>query len=617
MGNGTSGTNPTGNVLTNDTDVDSGDGKSVSGVAAGTVASPSGSVGASVTGSFGSINIASDGSYTYTVDNSNATVQALRISGQTITDVFTYTVTDTGGLTSTTQITVTIQGANDAPHDLAATGLTIAENSSNGTVVGTVSRSDVDASDTPTYSLFDSAGGRFAIDSSTGVITVDDSSLLNYEAAISHNITVRVTDLAGATYDEIFTVTLTDVNEFATSAVTDTNATPNTVNENVAIGTATGITAFASDADATTNTITYSLFDSDGGNFTIDANTGIVTTAATLNREILGASRNIIVRATSTDGSYSEQTYSIAIGDIDEFDVGAISDNNPVANAVNEFAVNGTVVGLTSFASDGDATNNTITYALDDTAGGRFTIHASTGVVTVADGSLLDASQANSHVITIRATSADTSFQTQTFTISVTNLNDTPTAVADTAVAVEAGGINNATVGSNPTGNVLSNDTDPDVGDSLSILGVAAGVQSSALGAVGSTVAGSFGTIVIQADGSYSYSVDNSNATVQALRTSSDTLIDVFTYSAQDTGGLSSTTQITVTIQGRNDNPYDLSSTPLAVNENATNGTVVGSITGYDVDTNDTRTYSLTNSGVVALPSMLRPDRLRLTMEAC
>ncbi len=90
VSNGTAGTNPTGNVLTNDTDVDSGDSKTVSGVAAGTAASASGSVGASVTGSYGSINIASDGSYTYTVDNSNATVQALRLSGQTITDVFTY-----------------------------------------------------------------------------------------------------------------------------------------------------------------------------------------------------------------------------------------------------------------------------------------------------------------------------------------------------------------------------------------------------------------------------------------------------------------------------------------------------------------------------------------------
>ncbi len=119
ISNGTAGANPTGNVLTNDTDVDTGDTKSVTGVVAGTAGSASGNVASSVTGTYGSINIAANGSYTYTVDNSNASVQALRTSGQTILDVFTYTMTDSGGLSSTTQITVTIQGANDAPSDLA------------------------------------------------------------------------------------------------------------------------------------------------------------------------------------------------------------------------------------------------------------------------------------------------------------------------------------------------------------------------------------------------------------------------------------------------------------------------------------------------------------------
>ena len=41
------------------------------------------------------------------------------------------------------------------------------------------------------------------------------------------------------------------------------------------------------------------------------------------------------------------------------------------------------------FATDADATNNAITYSLDDNAGGRFAIHATSGVVTVADGTKL------------------------------------------------------------------------------------------------------------------------------------------------------------------------------------------------------------------------------------
>ena len=43
-----------------------------------------------------------------------------------------------------------------------------------GTVVGTASTTDPDAGDTHTYQLTDTAGGRFAINSGTGEITVAD-----------------------------------------------------------------------------------------------------------------------------------------------------------------------------------------------------------------------------------------------------------------------------------------------------------------------------------------------------------------------------------------------------------------------------------------------------------
>lgn len=57
--------------------------------------------------------------------------------------------------------------------------------------------------------------------------------------------------------------------------------------------------------------------------------------------------------------------------------------------AVNENAANGTAVGVTANSFDSDATANAITYGLDDNAGGRFTINSVTGIVTVANDSLL------------------------------------------------------------------------------------------------------------------------------------------------------------------------------------------------------------------------------------
>ncbi|MFN9911928.1 MAG: cadherin repeat domain-containing protein, partial [Pirellulaceae bacterium] len=248
------------------------------------------------------------------------------------------------------------------PNDITGT-LIVAENSANGTIVGTVTGQDVDSGETLTYSLVDDADGRFAINSSTGVITDANSTLLNYEAATSHNLTVRVTDTAGATFEKLMTVTLTDVDEFDVGPVADINAASNNVNDNVALGTTVGITASASDADATNNTITYTLDDSASGRFAVNSSTGVVTVAGAIDYET-STSHSITVRATSSDTSVSTQSFTITIGDVDEFDVGAVADSNATSNNVDENAAVGTVVGVTASAADADATTNTITYTL-------------------------------------------------------------------------------------------------------------------------------------------------------------------------------------------------------------------------------------------------------------
>ena len=346
-------------------------------------------------------------------------------------NVYDVTVQVSDGIDTDTQaIAVTVIDVDEfdvtAVSDVDATANAVDENAANGTIVGvTASASDADSTNnTISYSLDDNAGGRFAIDGTTGVVTVADGTLLDRESAASHNITVRASSSDGSSSTAVMTINLSDVDEFDVGAATDTDGTANNVNENATLGTLVGIDVAASDDDATNNTITYSLANNDGGRFTIDASTGVVTVAGAIDRETDGASRNITVRATSSDSSFTDQVFAIAINDVDEFDVGAVTDSDGTANAVDENAANGTVAGVTALASDDDATNNTITYSLDDNAGGRFAIDGSTGVVTVADGTLLDREAAASHNITVRATSSDGSFSTAGTTISVNGLND-------------------------------------------------------------------------------------------------------------------------------------------------------------------------------------------------
>ncbi|MBK9308524.1 MAG: hypothetical protein IPM58_15915 [Nitrospira sp.] len=127
--------------------------------------------------------------------NANATVAAVQEvvtsiqfrnvseSPSTATRQVTFELTDGDGGTATpaTKL-VNVQATNDAPTDLSLSSNTVAENAANGTVVGIVSGTDPDSGDTKTYSLTDTAGGRFAINSSTGQITVADGSLFNYES---------------------------------------------------------------------------------------------------------------------------------------------------------------------------------------------------------------------------------------------------------------------------------------------------------------------------------------------------------------------------------------------------------------------------------------------------
>ena len=62
-------------------------------------------------GTFGTFHIASDGAYTYTLDNTDATVNALN-DGETLTDAMDYTATD-GTQSSSSTLTITIHGHTD------------------------------------------------------------------------------------------------------------------------------------------------------------------------------------------------------------------------------------------------------------------------------------------------------------------------------------------------------------------------------------------------------------------------------------------------------------------------------------------------------------------------
>ncbi|MCU7869878.1 MAG: tandem-95 repeat protein [Candidatus Thiodiazotropha sp. (ex Lucinoma borealis)] len=93
---------------------------------------------------------------------------------------------------------------------VVATGsASINENAADGTrVADVIGVYDLNTADTHTFSLTDDGGGRFAIDANTGVITVANGSLLDYETNTSHDVTVRVTDSGSLSHDEVLTINI-------------------------------------------------------------------------------------------------------------------------------------------------------------------------------------------------------------------------------------------------------------------------------------------------------------------------------------------------------------------------------------------------------------------------
>src|SRR5438105_7677147 len=91
-------------------------------------------------------------------------------------------------------MTITLTNVNDAPvvNDQA---FSVAENSANGTVVGTIVASDVDTGQTRTFTVTGGTGqAAFAVNATTGQITVANSAALNFETTPSFTLNVTVTD---------------------------------------------------------------------------------------------------------------------------------------------------------------------------------------------------------------------------------------------------------------------------------------------------------------------------------------------------------------------------------------------------------------------------------------
>lgn len=254
------------------------------------------------------------------------------------------------------------------PTDIIWTGShSVPENATPGTVIGDA-LTVIGGVGSNTLSMTVTAGGRFGIAGSNIVV----AGALDYETATSHNVTIRATDTSLNVYNEVFTITVTDV----VIPVTDIAwAGSHTVPEDSGIGTVVGGLLSHTGGEGT---VTYSLTDTAGGKFSYDGTN--IKVAAALDYET-ATSHNITIRATDTVTGTYDEVFTIAVSDISEGS--PITDLNWSGDhEVEENAVIGTVVGGVLSSVGGVPP---YTYSLTDSAGGKFAV-SGTSIVTAATG---------------------------------------------------------------------------------------------------------------------------------------------------------------------------------------------------------------------------------------
>ncbi|MDP4549256.1 VCBS domain-containing protein, partial [Marinobacter sp. MDS2] len=262
---------------------------------------------ASSTANYGTVTVDGSGNWTYALDNTNASVQALA-AGDTLIDTITFTSDD--GTTQTQNITIT--GANDAATiSVTATDTAVTEDDAgNTTASGTVSISDPDTGE----------GSLASRTANYGVVTVDGSgnwtyTLDNTNAAVQALAagdtlidTITFTSDDGST--ETQNITITGSNDAATINLTaaDTAVTEDDASNNTASGTVSFSDPDTGEGTLASSAATYGTVTVDGsGNwtYTLDNSAPVVQALAA------GDTLADTIIFTSDDGT--TQTVSITI----------------------------------------------------------------------------------------------------------------------------------------------------------------------------------------------------------------------------------------------------------------------------------------------------------------
>ena len=473
-----------------------------------------------VTGTYGTLTIGADGNWSYEAENSQAEIQALG-DGDSLTDTLTVSAVDG----TTQEIVITINGTNDTAQISGDDAASITEDSADTlTISGALSVTDTDSDESNfTAETVTGTYGSLSIDAEGSWSYEADNSQTEIQAlgdgdSLTDTLTVRAVD--GTTQEIV--ITINGTNDVA----------------QISGDEAASVTEDSADTLTASGTLSVTDTDSDEDSFTVETVTG------TYGSLTMDAEGNWSYEADNSQteiqelGDGESLTDTLTISTVD----GSTKEIVITINGTNDAAqISGNETGsVTEDSADTLTASGALTVSDDDSGEASFTTETITGTygsLTIdAEGNWsyeADNSQTEIQALGDGDTLTDTltvsaeDGTTQEIVITISGTNDVAQVSGDEAASITEDSADTLTA----TGTLSVTDVDSD--------------ESSF---TAETITGTYGSLIIDAEGNWSYEADNSQTEIQALG-DGDTLTDTLTVQAVD----GTTQEIVITINGTND----------------------------------------------------------------
>ncbi|WP_223543663.1 beta strand repeat-containing protein, partial [Pseudomonas sp. BF-B-28] len=439
------------------------------------------------TGTYGTLVLNANGTYTYTLNTSDADFKALHGGGDG-TETFTYTITDSDGDSSTAYLVLNVYN-NDDPVTL--NGLNVY-----GGELTVYEKNLGDGSNPNASALTQS--GTFTVTALDGVTTLTVGGITVVSGGVAASFPQTAVTLLGST------LTITDYN--AASGVVSYSYT---LNDNEAHPTANG-------ANSLTENFNVVAIDSNGDTATGQINVNIIDDLPSAKPDsssvVEGGTVNISVLGNDASGADGPATV-----------VGVRAGGNTSTSAIGGLGnqINGTYGYLTL-----DANGNAVYHSNQDSVG--------------------DPGATDTFTYTVRDADGDESTTTITIDVASSTIKANP----DSDVTVYEKALDLSKDGLDLVAGTVTGSDPGNTGETAS--GTLVGSVSGASGALTYTLVGSatgtYGKILINPDGSYTYTLTSAPKTLPNANDGPNSLSESFTYKATDALGNSSTSTIVVNI---------------------------------------------------------------------